>query len=47
MARDLLDLVVEGPEGDNVWAAYQGEPDPGNDTDEEEMEAKLLGANKV
>jgi len=43
MARDLLDLVVDGPEGDSVWAAYQADPDNASDTDEEEMEAKLLG----
>jgi hypothetical protein len=47
MARDLLDLVVEGPDGEGIWAAYQGEPEQGNDTDDEEMEAKLLGADKI
>ncbi|KAJ7770127.1 hypothetical protein DFH07DRAFT_266343 [Mycena maculata] len=47
MAQDLLDLVVDGPEGDIIWAAYQGSNDAvdvGSDiTDEEDMEAKLLG----
>lgn len=47
MARDLLDLVVEGPEGDSVYAAYQIEPDEGSITDDEEMEARLLDANEV
>jgi hypothetical protein len=23
MARELLDQVVEGPEADSIWAAYQ------------------------
>ncbi|KAF7376232.1 hypothetical protein MSAN_00038400 [Mycena sanguinolenta] len=48
MAQDLLDLVVDGPEADSIWTAYQVDPgDPGNDsdTDEEDMEAKLLGTN--
>ncbi|KAJ7217952.1 hypothetical protein GGX14DRAFT_598835 [Mycena pura] len=42
MAQDLLDLVIDGPEGDSIWAAYQADSgDP--DTDEEDMEAKLMG----
>jgi len=48
MAQDLLDLVVDGPEADSIWTAYQVDPgDPGDDsdTDEEDMEAKLLGTN--
>lgn len=40
MARDLLDLVIDGPEGDSVYAAYQDpheqEPDM-EETIEEEM----------
>lgn len=43
MARELLDLVVDGPEGDSVWAAYQTEPDQDSLTDEDEMEARLIG----
>ncbi|KAJ7045616.1 hypothetical protein C8F04DRAFT_1249010 [Mycena alexandri] len=46
MAQDLLDLVVDGPEGDSIWTAYQVDPgDTGDnsDTDEEDMEARLLG----
>jgi hypothetical protein len=40
-----LDLVVEGPEGDSVYAAYQSDNDAGSVTDDEEMEARLLDAN--
>jgi hypothetical protein len=47
MARNLLDLVVEGPEGDSVYAAYQSELDEGSITDDEEMEARLLDANEI
>lgn len=43
MAQDLLDLVVDGPEGDSIWAAYQVDTGSNSDTDEEDMEAKLLG----
>ncbi|KAK7005601.1 hypothetical protein R3P38DRAFT_2556549 [Favolaschia claudopus] len=48
MAQDLLDLVVDGPEADSIWAAYQLEPGDvieDSDTDEEDMEAKLVGTN--
>ena len=27
IARDLLDLVMDGHEQDNVWAAYQDDPE--------------------
>lgn len=40
LARDLLELIVEGPEGDTVYSAYQIERTVM--TDEEEMEARLL-----
>ncbi|KAJ6587023.1 hypothetical protein DFH09DRAFT_1142331 [Mycena vulgaris] len=43
MAQDLLDLVVDGPEGDSIWAAYTVDTGNNSDTDEEDMEAKLLG----
>jgi hypothetical protein len=43
MAQDLLDLVVDGPEGDSIWAAYQTDTANDSDTDEEDMEARLLG----
>ncbi|KAJ6594001.1 hypothetical protein B0H19DRAFT_45348 [Mycena capillaripes] len=43
MAQDLLDFVVDGPEGESIWTAYQVDPGENSDTDEEDMEAKLLG----
>ncbi|KAG6903020.1 hypothetical protein C0995_007453 [Termitomyces sp. Mi166 len=43
MARDILDHVVDGPEADRTWQAYQIEGEKSNDTDEEEMEEQLLG----
>ncbi|KAJ6625537.1 hypothetical protein B0H10DRAFT_616824 [Mycena sp. CBHHK59/15] len=43
MAQDLLELVVDGPEGDSIWAAYQADHGNDSDTDEEDMETKLLG----
>jgi len=38
-------LVVDGPEGDSVWAAFQTEPDEESTMDEEEMEAQLAGVD--
>ncbi|KAJ4002145.1 hypothetical protein F5050DRAFT_1802703 [Lentinula boryana] len=38
MARDLLELVVDGPECDNIYAAYHEEEE-----DEGDMEEELLG----
>ena len=43
IARELLDLVVDGPEADSIWQAYQFETENGTEDDVEEMEAKLLG----
>jgi hypothetical protein len=43
MAQDLLELVVDGPEGDSIWAAYTVDTGNNSETDEEDMEAKLLG----
>ncbi|KAJ7680427.1 hypothetical protein DFH06DRAFT_1315198 [Mycena polygramma] len=43
MAQDLLDLVVDGPESESIWTAYQVDHADNSDTDEEDMEAKLLG----
>jgi hypothetical protein len=37
MARDLLDLVVEGPESDSIWTAFQ-ENIEGNTGDDEETD---------
>jgi len=38
-----LDLVVDGPEADSIWQAYQFETENDTEDDVEEMEAKLLG----
>ncbi|KAF8236475.1 hypothetical protein L208DRAFT_1390557 [Tricholoma matsutake] len=43
IARELLDLVVDGPEADSIWQAYQFETENETEDDVEEMEAKLLG----
>ncbi|KAG5651201.1 hypothetical protein H0H81_009510 [Sphagnurus paluster] len=43
MARDILDHVVDGPEADRTWQAYQLEGERGNETDEEDMEETFLG----
>lgn len=45
ISRDILELVVDGPEGDSVWAAFQTEPDEESTMDEEEMEAQLVGVD--
>lgn len=42
-ARDLLDLVVGGPDNDSVWVAYNDNSDQANEIDEGEMEKQLLG----
>jgi len=42
VARELLDLVVDGPEADSIWQAHQFEAENGTE-DVEEMEAKFLG----
>jgi len=42
-AREILELVIDGPEGDSVWVAFQFEPDEDSAIDEEEMEARLIG----
>ncbi|KAF8633455.1 hypothetical protein AX17_004624 [Amanita inopinata Kibby_2008] len=44
VARELLDLVVDGPESDSIWSMYgEDEYKSENETDEGEMEARLLG----
>ncbi|KAH7925536.1 hypothetical protein BV22DRAFT_1104899 [Leucogyrophana mollusca] len=48
LARELLEEVVEGPEGDSIWATYQEDPDRKSDVvmdDDEEAEARRLDAN--
>jgi hypothetical protein len=42
VAREILEVVVDGPEGDNVWAAFQTEPEDGV-LDDEEIEARRMG----
>lgn len=45
MARNLLGLVVEGPEADLVWTTYQNEADEGGETGmeaDEDMQAGIL-----
>ena len=43
MAREILEVVVDGPEGDNVWAAFQTEPEEDDALDDEEIEARRMG----
>ncbi|KAK2463205.1 hypothetical protein APHAL10511_004860 [Amanita phalloides] len=44
MARELLDLVVDGPESDSIWSLYQEDPDKNeSEMDEGEIEARLMG----
>lgn len=45
IARSLLDLTVDGPEGDSILAAYQMEPDNETETDDEEKEARLMDSD--
>jgi hypothetical protein len=45
MARDLLEAVVEGPEGDSIWSVYRSGPDAESEIDEEEMERLLADDN--
>jgi len=40
-ARDLMDLVIEGPEVEAVWAAYQGEEESANDDEKEARERNV------
>jgi len=43
MARDILEVVVDGPEADRTWQTYQTEAGTSSETDEEQMEKMLLG----
>ncbi|ESK97149.1 rad26 atrip [Moniliophthora roreri MCA 2997] len=43
MARDLLEMVVDGPEVDSVWALYQDDMEENEAVDEGEMEESLIG----
>lgn len=41
ISRDILEVMIDGPEGESVWTAFQLEP---NDAmDEEQMEESLIG----
>lgn len=43
-----MDLIIEGPEGDSVWAAYQdAEAESITEEDEEEMEARMLDEDEL
>ncbi|EIW82811.1 hypothetical protein CONPUDRAFT_51632, partial [Coniophora puteana RWD-64-598 SS2] len=46
MSRELLELVVGGPEGDSIWGTYQDDDDP-TEVDDEEAQARLLDANEL
>ncbi|TDL26276.1 hypothetical protein BD410DRAFT_784364 [Rickenella mellea] len=47
-ARDLMELIVEGPEEESVWRAYgKGDDQTQIDEDDEETEARRLNANEV
>jgi len=43
LARDVLDVVVEGPDGDSIWEAYQrqDEEDDGEDALAEQMAMEI------
>jgi hypothetical protein len=45
MAREILEVVVDGPEGDSVWAAFQTEPEEDGALDDEEIEARRMGVD--
>lgn len=43
-----MDLIIEGPEGDSVWAAYQdAEVESITEEDDEEMEARMLDEDEL
>jgi hypothetical protein len=43
MAREVLDLVADGPEGDSIWSLYQDADKNESEMDEGEIEARLMG----
>ncbi|KAK1225712.1 hypothetical protein PQX77_011332 [Marasmius sp. AFHP31] len=43
MATELLELVVDGPEGDSLWSMYQDGGAQSTVIDEEEMELEVTG----
>ncbi|KAG2345667.1 hypothetical protein BDR05DRAFT_930330 [Suillus weaverae] len=46
LAKDLLELLMDAPQMDAIWATYQEEPDEELE-DDEEMEARRLAANMI
>ena len=46
MARELLELVVEGPELEMIWASFQPDPEGSKrvtvDVDDDEEEALMI-----
>jgi len=45
LARDLLDTVIEGPDGDSVWEAYQPQTE-GEDSLDQQMDVDMYGENE-
>ncbi|KAF8894962.1 hypothetical protein CPB84DRAFT_1963345 [Gymnopilus junonius] len=43
IAREILEVVIDGPEIDSVWAAFESVHDEESAIDEGEMEARLMG----
>ncbi|TFK44797.1 hypothetical protein BDQ12DRAFT_673593 [Crucibulum laeve] len=47
MAHELLELVVDGPEVEDLWSAYSNDQKQESIADEEELEARLLGSDDL
>lgn len=45
-ARDLMELIIEGPESDSVWVAYQDTEGESVSDDDDEIQAHLLDAEQ-
>ncbi|KAI5890506.1 uncharacterized protein SCHCODRAFT_02632043 [Schizophyllum commune H4-8] len=41
--EELLNMVIDGPEGEAVWGTYQPDPENSEEAEEDEMEAEMLG----
>ncbi|KAL1691478.1 hypothetical protein GGG16DRAFT_124799 [Schizophyllum commune] len=41
--EELLNMVIDGPEGEAVWGTYQPDTENGEEAEEDEMEAEMLG----
>jgi hypothetical protein len=46
LAKDLLELLMDAPQMDAIWATYQEGPDEEME-DDEEVEARRLAANVI